>query len=99
MGDDLSEQDKLTVERARKLQRFLSQPFTVAQVFTGIEGKLVDLKAPSDPSRASSTASATTCLRVLSTWLATSRAHAPRVRRFWQTLRSLPKRSSLCPAV
>ncbi|CAK3854396.1 ATP synthase subunit beta, mitochondrial [Lecanosticta acicola] len=42
--DELSEQDKLTVERARKIQRFLSQPFTVAQVFTGIEGKLVDLK-------------------------------------------------------
>jgi hypothetical protein len=42
--DELSEADKLTVERARKLQRFLSQPFTVAQVFTGIEGTLVDLK-------------------------------------------------------
>ena len=42
--DELSEADKLTVERARKLQRFLSQPFTVAHVFTGIEGKLVDLK-------------------------------------------------------
>lgn len=42
--DELSEQDKLTVERARKLQRFLSQPFTVAQVFTGIEGQLVDVK-------------------------------------------------------
>ncbi|KAF2491649.1 alpha-glucan branching enzyme [Lophium mytilinum] len=42
--DELSEADKLTVERARKMQRFLSQPFTVAQVFTGIEGKLVDLK-------------------------------------------------------
>ncbi|KMU84955.1 ATP synthase subunit beta [Coccidioides immitis H538.4] len=42
--DELSEADKLTVERARKLQRFLSQPFAVAQVFTGIEGKLVDLK-------------------------------------------------------
>src|SRR5271154_1661744 len=42
--DELSEADKLTVERARKLQRFLSQPFTVAQVFTGIEGKLVSLK-------------------------------------------------------
>ncbi|KAK4580365.1 atp2, beta subunit of the F1 sector of mitochondrial F1F0 ATP synthase [Recurvomyces mirabilis] len=42
--DELSEQDKLTVERARKVQRFLSQPFTVAQVFTGIEGTLVDLK-------------------------------------------------------
>jgi len=42
--DELSEQDKLTVERARKTQRFLSQPFTVAQVVTGIEGTLVDLK-------------------------------------------------------
>ncbi|ROT34971.1 ATP synthase beta chain [Sodiomyces alkalinus F11] len=42
--DELSEADKLTVERARKIQRFLSQPFTVAQVFTGIEGTLVDLK-------------------------------------------------------
>jgi F0F1-type ATP synthase beta subunit len=42
--DELSEADKLTVERARKIQRFLSQPFAVAQVFTGIEGKLVDLK-------------------------------------------------------
>ncbi|TGO42021.1 hypothetical protein BHYA_0013g00240 [Botrytis hyacinthi] len=43
--DELSEADKLTVERARKLQRFLSQPFTVAHVFTGIEGVLVDLKS------------------------------------------------------
>ena len=42
--DELSEADKLTVERARKLQRFLSQPFTVAQVFTGIQGELVDVK-------------------------------------------------------
>ncbi|TGJ87256.1 hypothetical protein E0Z10_g1549 [Xylaria hypoxylon] len=42
--DELSEADKLTVERARKIQRFLSQPFTVAHVFTGIEGQLVDLK-------------------------------------------------------
>ncbi|ANB15881.1 F1F0 ATP synthase subunit beta [Sugiyamaella lignohabitans] len=42
--DELSEADKLTVERARKIQRFLSQPFTVAQVFTGLEGRLVPLK-------------------------------------------------------
>lgn len=39
--DELSPEDKLTVFRARKIQRFLSQPFTVAQVFTGIEGKIV----------------------------------------------------------
>jgi len=42
--DELSEADKLTVERARKIQRFLSQPFAVAQVFTGIQGQLVDIK-------------------------------------------------------
>ena len=39
--DELSPEDRLTVLRARKIQRFLSQPFTVAQVFTGIEGKQV----------------------------------------------------------
>jgi F-type H+/Na+-transporting ATPase subunit beta len=39
--DELSPEDKMTVFRARKIQRFLSQPFTVAQVFTGREGKQV----------------------------------------------------------
>ena len=39
--DELSEEDKLTVSRARKIQRFLSQPFFVAQQFTGLEGKYV----------------------------------------------------------
>ncbi len=42
--DELSEEDKLTVARARKIQRFLSQPFHVAEVFTGSPGKLVSLK-------------------------------------------------------
>ncbi|MBJ27077.1 MAG: F0F1 ATP synthase subunit beta, partial [Alphaproteobacteria bacterium] len=42
--DELSEEDKLTVARARKIQRFLSQPFHVAEVFTGSPGKLVDIK-------------------------------------------------------
>ncbi len=42
--DELSEQDKLTVARARKIQRFLSQPFFVAEVFTGSSGKYVPLK-------------------------------------------------------
>ena len=41
--DELSEEDKLTVARARKIQRFLSQPFHVAEVFTGSPGKLVGL--------------------------------------------------------
>jgi F-type H+/Na+-transporting ATPase subunit beta len=42
--DELSEQDKLIVSRARKIQRFLSQPFTVAETFTGAPGKYVSLK-------------------------------------------------------
>lgn len=42
--DELSEEDKLTVARARKVQRFLSQPFRVAEVFTGSPGKYVDIK-------------------------------------------------------
>ena len=43
--DELSEEDKLTVARARKIMRFLSQPFFVAEVFTGSPGKLVDLES------------------------------------------------------
>ena len=43
--DELSEEDKLVVTRARKIQRFLSQPFFVAVVFTGSPGKLVDLES------------------------------------------------------
>ena len=42
--DELSEEDKLTVQRARKIQRFLSQPFHVAEVFTGIPGKFVQIE-------------------------------------------------------
>merc|ERR1712066_915339 len=42
--DELSEEDKLTVARARKVQRFLSQPFFVAEIFTGTPGKFVDLE-------------------------------------------------------
>jgi F-type H+-transporting ATPase subunit beta len=42
--DELSEEDKLIVSRARKIQRFLSQPFFVAEAFTGMEGKYVSIK-------------------------------------------------------
>jgi F-type H+-transporting ATPase subunit beta len=42
--EELSEEDKLVVARARKIQRFLSQPFHVAEVFTGSPGKLVSLE-------------------------------------------------------
>src|SRR5690606_15026055 len=42
--DELSEEDKLVVHRARRVQRFLSQPFFVATQFTGLEGKLVSIE-------------------------------------------------------
>jgi F-type H+-transporting ATPase subunit beta len=42
--DELSEEDKLVVERARKIERFLSQPFFVAKVFTGADGRYIELK-------------------------------------------------------
>jgi len=42
--DELSEDDKLTVTRARKIQKFLSQPFFVAETFTGTPGKYVEVK-------------------------------------------------------
>jgi ATP synthase F1 beta subunit len=42
--DELSEEDKLTVARARKLQKFMSQPFAVAETFTGMEGRLVSIE-------------------------------------------------------
>ena len=43
-ADELSDEDRLTVERARKIQKFLSQPFDVAEQFTGLEGKQVPLE-------------------------------------------------------
>jgi F-type H+-transporting ATPase subunit beta len=43
--DELSEEDKLTVARARKIEKFMSQPFAVAEVFTGFAGRLVELPA------------------------------------------------------
>ena len=44
LARQLSDEDKLTVNRARKIQRFFSQPFHVAEQFTGLEGKYVPLK-------------------------------------------------------
>lgn len=41
--DELSDEDKLTVNRARRVQRFLSQPFSVAEQFTGVPGVMVDI--------------------------------------------------------
>ena len=59
--DELSEEDKLTVSRARKIQRFLSQPFSVAEQFTGMQGKYVPLKETIRGLRRSSRASTTIC--------------------------------------
>ena len=41
--DELSEEDRMTVARARRIERFLSQPFCVAEIFSGFEGRFVDL--------------------------------------------------------
>ncbi|TVY93512.1 ATP synthase subunit beta, mitochondrial [Lachnellula willkommii] len=80
--DELSEGDKLTVERARKLQRFLSQPFAVAQVFTGIEGVLVDLKDTIRSFKAIMNGEGDDL-----PWSVISILRARRVRRFWRILR------------
>nr|WP_304949694.1 hypothetical protein [Verrucomicrobium spinosum] len=65
--DELSDEDKLTVYRARKLQRFLSQPFSVAEVFTGTPGEYVSVKDTVRASPRSSKASGTTCPKPTST--------------------------------
>jgi hypothetical protein len=57
--DELSEEDKATVARARRLQRFASQPFFVGEVFTGRPGVYVSIRTPSPRSRTSSRARAT----------------------------------------
>jgi F0F1-type ATP synthase beta subunit len=64
--DELSPEDKVTVYRARKIQRFLSQPFSSAQVFTGREGGRCRWKTPCAASRRSSTASTTASQRATS---------------------------------
>ncbi len=61
--DELSPEDKLTVFRARKIQRFLSQPFTVAEVFTGTRASTCRSRKPSAASKKSSKASTTTSPR------------------------------------
>ncbi|KAI6109324.1 ATP synthase beta subunit [Pisolithus croceorrhizus] len=61
-------EDKLTVERACKIQRFMSQPFQVAQVFTGYEGKLVQFKDTVQSFEDSSSGAHDNLLRLLPTW-------------------------------
>ena len=71
--DELSDEDKVVVQRARKVERFLSQPFFVAEQFTGTEGKYVGSRTPSGRSPRSSRASTTTCPSRPSTWSARSK--------------------------
>ena len=71
--DELSEEDKLTVARARKIQRFLSQPFFVAEVFTGSPGKLVELESTIKGFDAFAKVNMIIYLRLLSTWLVESK--------------------------
>ena len=71
--EELSDEDRLTVARARKVQRFLSQPFHVAEVFTGTPGEYVKLEDTIRGFERSSTAATTTCPSRPSTWSADRR--------------------------
>ena len=86
--DELSDEDKLTVARARKIQRFLSQPFHVAEQFTGMPGKYVKLDETIRASRRSSTANTTICPSRPSTW------SAPSTRRSRRRKNSPPRRKA-----
>ena len=68
--DELSEEDKLTVARARKIEKFLSQPFFVAEVFTGSSGKYVDLEDTIKSFDGLAKANMIICQKPLFIWLA-----------------------------
>ena len=85
--DELSPEDKLAVARARKIQRFLSQPFNVAEVFTGSPGKYVSLKDTIKGFKASSTAITITCRNRRSTWSAASKKRSRKRRHCSKTVR------------
>ena len=77
--DELSEEDRITVDRARKVQRFLSQPFYVAEVFTGLPGVIVSRRGDRRvASSSSSTATSTTCPSRRSSTSATPTRPGPR---------------------
>ena len=78
--DELSEEDKLVVARARKIQRFLSQPFHVAEVFTGSPGKLVGVEETIKGFKGIVAGDTTICPRLPSTWWAASRRWSRRPR-------------------
>ena len=66
--DELSEEDKMVVARARRIERFLSQPFHVAEIFTGSPGKYVKLQETIEGFNESLTVSSMICWSRLSTW-------------------------------
>jgi hypothetical protein len=78
--DELSEEDKLVVARARKIQRFLSQPFHVAEVFTGTPGVFVKLEDTIKAFKGIVAGEYDTCRRRRSTWSARSTRRSPRAR-------------------
>jgi len=80
--DELSDEDKLTVSRARKIQRFLSQPFFVAEAFTGQEGKYVKLEDTIKASMKSSRESTTTCRNRRFIWSAPSKRRRKKPKRW-----------------
>ena len=93
--EELSEEDKMTVSRARKIQRFLSQPFSVAETFTGIPGKYVPLKETIRASRPLSTARWTSIPKMhsLMSELLTKSSRRPRLSR-----PKYSRRCAFCPA-
>ena len=79
--DELSEEDKLTVGRARRIQRFLSQPFFVAEQFTGFAGKYVPIADTVRSFREIVDGKYITCRSRRSTWSARSKRRSRRPRR------------------
>ena len=79
--DELSEDDKVIVQRARKIQRFLSQPFYVAEPFTGTPGKYVKLEDTIRSFKEVLAGKTTTCPSRRSTWWARSRTSSRPPRR------------------
>ena len=102
--DELSEEDKLIVSRARKIQRFLSQPFHVAEVFTGIPGKFVQVEDTVRSFKAVVNGEYDHLPEAPSTWSAASRKRSPRPRswrrrpKHWPTsFASKIASTSVCP--
>ena len=88
--DELDENDKLTVARARKLQKFLSQPFAVAENFTGLKGKYVPCRIPCVALPPLWTARPTICRSGLSSTLVRWKMPARRRRKSWLRKRAVP---------